>query len=156
MRKLAFVFSILLLAITNSFAYSLDVAIIVNKQNPVNGVSLTELTKLLKQEKQYWEGGKKVYLILQEAGSTEKKVVLKRVYQMTDEDLKKYWLGKMFRGEISSFPKTLGSSEAVKRFISQVPNAIGFIDSAAIDTSVKALNVNGKSPGEEGYPLSSE
>ena len=156
MRKFVFLFSILLLAITNSFAYSLDVAVIVNKQNPVNGVSLIELTKLLKQEKQYWEGGKKVYLILQEAGSTEKKVVLKRVYQMTDEDLKKYWLGKMFRGEIASFPKTLGSSEAVKRFVSQVPNAIGFIDSAAVDTTIKALNVNGKSPGDNGYPLSSE
>lgn len=156
MRFMAFLFSFLLLTIANSFAYSLDVAVIVNKENPVNSVSLTELTKLLKQEKQYWEGGKKVYLVLQEAGSNEKKIVLKRVYQMTDEDLKKYWLGKMFRGEISSFPKTLGSSEAVKRFISQVPNAIGFIDSGALDTSVKALNVNGKSPGEQGYPLSSE
>lgn len=156
MRNIAFLLSFLLLAITNSFAYSLDVAVIVNKQNPVNSVSFTELTKLLKQEKQYWEGGKKVYLILQEAGSNEKKIVLKRVYQMTDEDLKKYWLGKMFRGEIASFPKTLGSSEAVKRFISQVPNAIGFIDSSAMDATVKALNVDGKSPGEQGYPLSSQ
>lgn len=156
MKKVAFLIASLLLAINNSFAFSLDVAIIVNKQNPVSSVSLTELTKLLKQEKQYWEGGKKVYVILQEAGSNEKKIVLKRVYQMTDEDLKKYWLGKMFRGEIASFPKTLGSSEAVKRFISQVPNAIGFIDSSVVDSSVKALNVDGKSPGQEGYPLSSE
>lgn len=156
MRKAAFVLSLLLLTINVGFAYSLDVAVVVNKQNPVSGVSLAELTKILKQEKQYWEGGKKVYLILQEAGSSEKNVMLKRVYQMSDEDLKKFWLGKMFRGEISSFPKTLGSSEAVKRFISQVPNAIGFIDSGSVDTSIKALNVDGKSPGDKGYPLSSE
>ena len=51
MRKAALLLAFLLLAITHSFAYSLDVAIIVNKQNPVSRVSMTDLIKILKQEK---------------------------------------------------------------------------------------------------------
>lgn len=156
MRKALLSFAFLMLALPYGYASNLDVAVIVNKQNPVTAVTLAELSKILKQEKQYWEGGKKVYLILQEAGSTEKKVVLQKIYKMNDEDLKKFWLGKMFRGEIASFPKTLGSSEAVKRFISQVPNAIGFIDSSAADSSIKVLSVDGKEPGDRGYPLSTQ
>lgn len=156
MRKAFIGLTLLILTLHRGYAFSLDVAVIVNKDNPVTSVSTADLAKIMKQEKQYWEGGKKVYLILQEAGSSEKKIVLQRIYKMSDEDLKKYWLGKMFRGEIASFPKTLGSSEAVKRFISQVPNAIGFIDSSAADSSVKVLSIDGKAPGEKGYLLSSQ
>lgn len=137
-------------------AFARNVAVIVNKGNPVKEITLTELSKIMKLERQYWEGGKKVYLILQESGSAEKEVLLKKVYRMSDQDLKKYWLGKMFRGEISSFPKTLSSSEAIKRFISQVPNAIGVIDPVAADADVKILKVDGKRPGDEGYVLADD
>src|SRR5436305_1544876 len=114
-----------------------QLAVIVNKQNSTTQLSSSELTLILKQDKQYWEGGKKVFLVLQETGSVEKNILLKRVYKMSDEDLKKFWLGKLFRGEISVFPKTVGSGEAVKRFVSQVPNAIGFVEVSALDSSVK-------------------
>jgi ABC-type phosphate transport system substrate-binding protein len=131
-----------------------QLAVIVNKQNSTTRLSYSELALILKQDKQYWEGGKKVFLVLQETGSVEKNILLKKIYKMTDEDLKKFWLGKLFRGEISAFPKTLGSGEAVKRFVSQVPNAIGFVEVSALDSSVKTISLDGKAPGERGYPLS--
>lgn len=132
-----------------------EIAVIVSKVNPTDAISFKELVKIFKQEKQYWGGGKKIYLILREAGSAEKQLVLKRVYEMEDEELKKFWLGKLFRQEIASFPKTLSSNEAVKRFVSQVPNAVGVIDASFVDDSVKVLRIDGKGPGESGYALSS-
>ena len=132
-----------------------EIAVIVSKVNPTDAISLKELVKIFKQEKQYWGEGKKIYLILREAGSAEKQLVLKRVYGMEDEELKKFWLGKLFRQEIASFPTTLSSNEAVKRFVSQVPNAVGVIDASFVDDSVKVLRINGKEPGESGYALSS-
>ena len=117
-------------------------------------VSLEELSKIFAQERQYWVIGKKIYLVLQEAGSPEKQVVLKKIYRKAnDDELKKFWLGKIFRGEIATFPKTLSSNEAVKRFVSQAVNAIGFIDSAFVDDSIKVLRIDGKLPGERGYVL---
>jgi ABC-type phosphate transport system substrate-binding protein len=91
---------------------------------------------------------------MRESGAAEKTLVLEKIYKMQEDELKRYWLGKLYRGEIPAFPKTLGSNEAVKRFVAQVPNAIGFIDSAFIDPSVKVLRIDGRAPGENGYPLS--
>ena len=150
---LTIVYLITLLLVSSVSATSGDIAIIVNKANPTDELSSTDLVKIFAQDKQYWENGKKVYLIMQEAGSLEKKVILKKIYKMGDEELKRFWLAKMFREEIASFPKTLSSNEAVKRFISQVPNAIGFIDASFVDESVKVLRIDKKLPGEKGYVL---
>jgi len=133
--------------------YAGDIAVVVNLQNKMEGLSFVDLIRIFRQERQYWENGQKIYLILQEAGSPEKELVLRRIYRMKNEELKKFWLAKMFRGEISSFPKTLGSNEAVKRFVSQVPQAIGFIDVSFVDERVKVLRINGKLPGQPGYVL---
>lgn len=134
-------------------AYGLELAVIVNKENPIDDLSSEELIRIFKQEKQYWDQGKKIYFLMQETGSVEKEIVLRKIYKMDPEALKKFWLAKMFRGEISSFPKTLSSNGAVKRFISRSPMSIGYIDAAEMDDSVKALSIDGKRPGEPGYSL---
>lgn len=148
--------SILLIVSTSLLcgaADALDLAVIVNKENPIESLSSEELARIFKQEKQHWEQGKRIYFLMQETGSAEKEVVLRKIFKMDHEALKKFWLTKMFRGEISSFPKTLRSNATVKRFISHSPMAIGYIDAAEIDDSVKVLSVEGKRPGEPGYFL---
>jgi ABC-type phosphate transport system substrate-binding protein len=134
--------------------YPGDLAIIVSKEASVSGLSFPELVKVFKQEKQYLEGGGRIYLVMRESGAKEKEIILKKVYKMDEDELKKFWLGKVYRGEIPAFPKTLGSNEAVKRFVSKVPNAVGFVDAAFVDDSVKVLRIDGRGPGESGYPLS--
>lgn len=149
-----FLFLIITLHLSLSYGYAADIAVVVNKENPTDDISFKELVKIFKQEKQYWKGGKKIYLILQEEGSHEKEIVLKKIYKMSATDLKKFWLTRIFREEISSFPRTLSSNTAVKQFVSQIPNAIGYIDASYVDESLKALRINGKSFGEKGYALS--
>lgn len=133
--------------------YGEDIAIIVNKKNVTADVSFKEMVRISKAEKQFWADGKKIYLILPESGSREKDVALEKIYNMSETELKKFWLAKMFRGEISSFPKTLASNEAVKRFVAQVPNAIGFIAQDVADDTIKMLKIDGKLPEEKGYAL---
>ena len=130
-----------------------SVAVIVNHKNPTSDLTEKELVKIFKLEKQHWSNGKKIYLILQEFGSDEKKVALKKIYRMKDDELKRYWLGKLYRGEISSFPKTMGSNESVKRFVGQVPNAIGFVNVKDTDDNIKTLRIEGKLPSDENYFL---
>lgn len=134
-------------------AYAGDVAVVVSLDNAVANVSFHELVKIFKQEKQFWDGGQHIYLLMRESGGPEKEVLLKKVYQMEDDNLKKFWVAKLYRGEIVAFPKTLTSNDAVKRYVSRVPNAIGVIDSSAADGSIKVLRIDGKAPGENGYPL---
>jgi len=135
-------------------AWAGELAMIVNNDNPVAELSLSEAVKIFKQEKQFWEGGGRVYLILRDADANEQKTVLKRIYRMDSEALKRFWIGKLYRGEISAFPKVLNSNEAVVRFVSQAGNSIGFVDSSVADNRVKVVRIDGKLPGEPGYPLS--
>ena len=154
MRRISIVTIILLFPILSyGGSDTLKVAIIVNEFNPTDDVSFEELVNILKQEKQYWKSGKKIYLIMQESGSLEKEIVLKEIFKMNEKQLKKFWLTKMFRRKVSSFPKTLRSNEAVKRFVSKVPNAIGYIDASLVNESVKVLRIDGKLPKDEGYKL---
>ncbi len=75
---------------------------------------------------------------------------------MTSDELKRFWLTKIYRGELTSFPKTLSSNESVQRFVGRVPNAIGFVDASYSDETVKVLRIDGKLPGAEGYALGEE
>lgn len=134
-------------------AEAADLAVVVSPDNPIDDIQWKDLVKIFKLEKQYWRGREKVYLVLRESGSREKGVVLEKIYQTSDEGLKKMWLAKMYREEITSFPRVLNSNEAVIRFVNQVPTAISVIDASHRDGRVKTLRINGALPGEEGYPL---
>jgi hypothetical protein len=72
---------------------------------------------------------------------------------MKAEDLKPFWLGKIYRGELTAAPRVLASDAGVKQAVAGDPRAIGYVDSVLLDPSVKALRVDGKLPGEPGYPL---
>ena len=96
-----------------------DMAVIVNKSNRLSALSLENLVRFSRMDRQFWPDGVRVYLVLPEAGSPEKRILLRHVYQMNGEGLKKLWVTKIFRGEIASFPKTLSSNEAVLRFVAK-------------------------------------
>lgn len=130
-----------------------EIAVIVHPDNALEDISFGELSKIFKAEKQFWGSGERIYFLLRESGSKEKEIILQKLYGMSETDLKKFWLTKLFREEIPSFPKTIQSNEAVKRFVSRVPNAIGFIDAASADNTVKILTIDGVSAGSENYPL---
>jgi ABC-type phosphate transport system substrate-binding protein len=130
-----------------------DVAIILNPGNARSELSLIELAKIFKLDQQRWDGGEKVELVLQQSGSAKDEVVLQRIYHMSPSELRKHWLGKVFRGELTAVPKTFASDDSVKTFVKETRYAIGYIDAALLDPSVKPLKIDGKLPGEDGYAL---
>ena len=131
-----------------------DVAVIVHKDNPVSDISSRDLIKIFRQERQNWESGQRVYFILREASAPEMRVVLIKIYRMeNNEDLKTFWLSRIFREESAAFPQILTSNEAVRRFVSRVPNAVGFVDASFGDDQVKVLQIDGKLPGQTSYFL---
>lgn len=136
-------------------AHAADVAIVVNSRNPTSDVSAAELNRMLRLETRHWQSGGRIYLILLESGTREKNVLLRRLYRMDDAELRQYWLGKVYSGEIASYPRVVASAAAVKKIVSQAPNALGFIDAAEADASVKVLRIDGRRPGDSGYLLAS-
>lgn len=153
MRRLGFILAGLLAVWGPSpeEGWAADVAVIVHPSNPQTDLSLGDLVQILKMERQHWAAGARIYVVLQESGTPEKDLVLKKLYRMKDAELKQHYLGKLYRGEISSFPRIAHSNAAARRLVSQAQNAISFIDAAAADATVKVLRIDGKKPGEQGY-----
>jgi hypothetical protein len=142
-----------LLAVLAAPCVAADVAIVVHPSNPETNLSAEGLARILRQEQRRWKEGGTVYLVFQATGNTPRDVVLRRVLRMNDLELKQFWLGKLYRGEIASFPRVLDSDIAVRRLVAIAPQALGFLEATAADATVKVLRIDGKLPGQPGYLL---
>jgi len=130
-----------------------QLAVIVNLSNPTEDVSLKELRNIAMLQRTHWPNGRKVTVALHEPGPAERRAVLTRVYRMTEAGFTRYFLQATFTGQISVGPRLLTTSEGVRRFVVNVPGAVGFVRLTDADASVKTLRVEGRMPGTPDYPL---
>lgn len=151
-KKISVFIFILLMLFSDRCCLAREIAIVINKANPLEELSLKDLIEIFKQDRQYWDG-EKINLLMREDGAWEKEIILKKVYAMSDEELRKFCLGKVFRGEIATFPQIISSQTLIKKLVCNLSGAIGFLDAQVIDDSVKVIKIEGRLPGEEGYLL---
>jgi len=132
-----------------------DIAVIVNKSNPVSDISYNELKQILEARKQYWDKGEKITLIFKPITSFETLILIDRIYKINYEDFDKYWFLKVYEQKILEFPKILNSTGTINILVSEIPGAIAFIDVNDVSKrgNIKMLKINGKMPEEKGYPL---
>src|SRR2546423_13676606 len=130
-----------------------DVAVVVHPDTPVSNLTLAEVRKVFLGERQYWSANVPVVLLIRAPVARERNVVLKTIYQMSDAQFKQYWIAKIFRAESASAPKVVYSNDMANELVSAIPGAIAFIDSREVRPGAKIVRVDGKLPGEPGYPL---
>jgi len=70
-----------------------------------------------------------------EAGSKLREAFSQRVFDSSSAALAEYWNEQYFLGMFP--PATLSSTLAVKRYVAVEPNAIGYVESAAVDGTVR-------------------
>lgn len=130
-----------------------SLAIIVNPSNPVENCSFDELRKIFLGEKSHWPNGRRITLVMLDPAQPERKVVLREIYNMSEKDLNNHFIQGVFAGGVLAPPKTLGSAAEVRRFVFNVPGAIGYIKGADVDPSVKILRIDGRLPDDKDYRL---
>jgi hypothetical protein len=128
-------------------------AVIVNRSNPVDAVARNELRTLFLGERPTWPHGRRVTLVLREPGQPERAAALQLIYGMSEDDVTRHFVHQTCTGGTATGPRALATAEGVKRFVFNVPGAIGVIRLADVDDTVKVLRVNGTSPGDPHYPL---
>jgi phosphate transport system substrate-binding protein len=128
-------------------------AVIVNRSNPIDAVGRRELRALFLGEKTTWPHGRRVTPVLREPGHPERSAALRLIYGMSEDDLARHVIHQTFTGGSAGGPRALATADGVKRFVFNVPGAIGVVRLADVDDTVKALKVNGAAPGEPGYTL---
>jgi ABC-type phosphate transport system substrate-binding protein len=139
--------------IVSSNSSSSDLAIVVNKANPVNDISLANLRKIFLAEQKYWPNARRVTVVMREPGQSERAAVLRQLYRMSNGDYTRYFMHAEFTGEGQGVPKSLSSAAGVRKFVYNVPGAIGYMRADEVDGSVKVVRVAGRAPGDPGYEL---
>ena len=125
-----------------------SLVVIVNTQNPVTELSVGELRLILLGETTRWPDGRRITVAMRESDQAERDAMLRLVCNMSDQDFTRYLLHATFRGALQSSPKVLETATGVRRFVFNVPGAIGYLRGDEVDGSVKAVRVTGViSPG---------
>ncbi len=151
-----FVLSCLCLALLQPLAaqrHDVDVAVVVHPDTPISNLSLAEVRKVFLGDRQYWSTNVPVVLMIRAPVARERDVVLKIIYQMSESQFKQYWIAKIFRAESATAPKVVYSNDMANQLVTAIPGAIAFIDSKDVKPGSKVLRVDGRLPGEPGYPL---
>jgi hypothetical protein len=133
---------------------AVPIAVIVNEDVSVEELSLTELRRIFRGERLFWAGDMTITLLAPPRGSRERKVLLGKVYERRSEaEYKRFWINKLFDKEGQTAPKMTGSPKMSADLVRDIPGAIALVPADRIPRGVKVLRIDGRSPGEPGYPL---
>lgn len=103
-------------------------------------LTVSEVRAIYLKQKLFWDDGEPIIPINLEAGSRARELFSERVFGRSTGRLAAYWNQRYF--EAGEFPPaTLASQEAVLRFVSENPNAIGYVTQEKPDDSVAVVLV---------------
>ncbi len=131
-----------------------DLAVIVSAKNPVADITMPELRRIFTEERLDLDGKHAALLMVPPPGTHERDIMLRAIYNMSEEEYRNFWLGKKFRGEAVIEPVVVASKELLNDGVAVMPGGIACIAVQDIrDARVKILKVNGLLPGQHGYPV---
>lgn len=128
-------------------------AVIVSKDSPVSVLTAADLKKIFLGEKTKGDDGVKYVIALRSNGTADHAAALQLVFGMSEAALTKHFLAAAFTGVMPAPPKQLPTAAALKKYVALTPGAIGYVQADQLDDTVKAVPIDGKAPGEAGYPL---
>jgi len=130
-----------------------DIALISNKTNHAETVSLPDLVKICKGQTNRWPDGKPVTLVIRDPASPEMKLVLQKIYEMPKEDVAALIVSANHNRQSHPAIVVAESDEAVVKKVESTPGSVGLVDVYAITGGVTVVRVGSKLPLEPGYAL---
>lgn len=138
-KYILFTFFILSGLATNAQEGSLT--IVAHSKGAPNEMKFSALKSILKGEKERWPDGSKVVIALMKTNTTVGSTTSKKIYNMSSDELNKYWLALVFQGK-GHAPVFFTSTTDLENFIAQTPGAIGVTAPPA--NNARSVLVEGK------------
>ncbi len=132
--RVAIMLSLFVAATGSVFA---DVSVIANKGVGTDSITAKEAQKIWLGKKKSL-GGVSVKLSDLPKGNASRDHFYESVVKKNEKKLKAYWAKIVFSGK-GTPPKMLSSDSDVISWVASTPGAVGYVDSAAVDDSVKVL-----------------
>jgi hypothetical protein len=141
------------LAASISLAAARDLAVVSNKTNAVSAIALPDLVKICKAQTNRWPDGKPVTLIMRSPSAAEMKVVLEKVYELPEDQVRELIASANHGRAGHPAIMVVDSDEDLVNKVASLPGSVGIVDVYAINSSVAVMKVAGKLPLEPGYLL---
>jgi ABC-type phosphate transport system substrate-binding protein len=120
-----------------NFVYA-ETAVIVSSSNANASLDSDTVSRIYLGKSSNFPSGDQAVPVDQSEGSATRDAFNGSVLGKSSSQLKAYWSRLIFTGK-GTPPKEVGDDAAVKKLVAANPNMIGYIDSAAVDDTVKVV-----------------
>lgn len=138
MKTLKHSCSVLLIGLASSLA-SAEISVIVSTNNPNESIDQATVSKIFLGKAKSFPDGSQAVPIDQDDGAAARVAFNSTVLGKSASQLKSYWSRLIFTGK-GTPPKQSGNDAAVKELVANNPNIIGYVDSSAVDATVKVVH----------------
>ena len=149
----AFFVSLYFVLLAASLAAARDLAVVSNKSNAVGAITVADLVKVCKAQTNRWPDGKPVTFVMRSPSAPEMKVVLEKLYGMSESELGSLIVSSNHARANHPAILVATSDEELVNDVASIPGAVGVVDVYSINSSVAVVKVGGKLPLEPGYLL---
>lgn len=136
-----------------SLASARDIALVSNKSNALGALTVADLVKLCKAQTTHWPDGKPVTFVMRSPSAPEMKMVLEKVYGMSQSELNSLIVTSNHGRPAHPAILVATSDDELVNKVASTPGAIGVVDVYSINSSVAIVKIGGKLPLEPGYLL---
>ncbi|MGA7946508.1 MAG: substrate-binding domain-containing protein [Candidatus Sulfotelmatobacter sp.] len=136
-----------------SLAAARDIAVVSNKSNALGAITVADLIKVCKAQTNRWPDGKPVTFVMRSPSSPEMKMVLEKVYGMSESELNSLIVTSNHARTNHPAILVATSDEELVNTVASTPGAVGVVDVYSINSSVAVVKIGGKLPLEPGYLL---
>lgn len=138
------IYSIAFILVTSAVnAQTATLTIIGNKNGVPSAITSSELKSIFKGEKQRWSNGTKISIALLKTSTSGGKSICKKVYNLSSDEVNKYWLALVFQGKAEA-PLFFNSASDLEAYVAQNPGTIGIIDRSTESADLKIVSLNGQ------------
>lgn len=137
MKSLCRILIVLILAGAATVARA-ELVVVVHPANPADSLSRREVVDLFMGRTQYFADGSLVLRLDQPPQSQERQDFYRGLVNKSVAEVNAYWAKLLFSGRASP-PQVVDNNKAVLAAVRDNKNAIGYMDSAAVDDSVKVV-----------------
>jgi hypothetical protein len=122
-----------------SSIYAQDYAVVVSKGSSLTQVSVSDLKRLFTGKTQEMSGTKATPVNMSLDNPVSAKFILD-ITGMAVVDYKSFWMAEQVRGG-SAAPKVIKTTEALITYITENPEAIGYMDKKLVTDAVKVVAI---------------
>ena len=130
----------------------IQLAVIVGTPTRLGNISMANLQRVFGGEIVTADDGTRLLPINHPPRTADRVAFDRIVFERDPDAVGRYWIDRRIRGG-SGPPRTVDNVQALRRAVSGLPGAISYLRTSLLTPEVLPVRVDGKLPGEPGYPL---